>query len=791
MDNTGARFDFTVAADMAETIVWAFSRMGGDAFNLSDASFEAVVTDAEGAEMPLGMTVQHGSATGELLVQVAAVHAAVYGYEVWATASEGGRSRVLYGSLTAVSSEAAKLLVQEASAHPFRTLNVYVPDGVGAPLLLAWRSGSVAGALATLAAEHAAAAAQSAEDAAETARETEAMLATGQEQMEETLKGISDKVKALNAVVAVWDGKIQTAIVLNPETGTLWIGGLDTGCRYQGEPGKCPYISDRETWVVWDDELDGWRDTGKPVRGEDGFSPYINALGNWVTLNPLSGKPEDSGCAAVGRDGRDGSAVRRIVVQTDAELPTEPELCNGGVYCYVPLRDAPAVAMLTVHEDGRTADDRLVVDGVEIPLPSPDMASAEAAAVLAEALAAVGFTAEVAGAMVSLVGDCRHAFVFDELNEDGYSVEVHVGMCREHEYSVYAWLEQPDGSAAWAYVGEANDFATAEVAGIVKLATDVCCEYGGAPVANNKHGQMVVPHADFTTPGAVLPSEPQTMGSGAVVGFDADGRMLVTLARYGHYGAVKPSWAGTVECDCVGLREDGSLGVTWATLTHGGVLKLGSYLNELNPIPYRVGIGATPDHAIANNLLFGGAIQHRRPAGWLSFGMDWLKDGGQYFEGDSYYLGVATSDSFTQSEERGLELVDAAKKPVLGGVFVAAAVTATADMVPTAAAVLSFVESYAYSKKECDEKFETQAHAAETWEERTHARNTYETKTDAESKNQAVRTLLANTKSELQGLINGKISATEQWHGDVVLTQAEYNALSVIDPCIKYYIVEK
>jgi len=789
MDNTGARFDFTVAADTAESLVWAFSRMNGEAFDLSDASFEAVVRDAAGAEALPGMTVQHGSSQGELLVNVGGLAAAVYGYEVWASSAEGKRVRMLYGSLTAVSSSAALLLTQDAAAHPCRTLSVFVPDEAGAPLLLAWKGGSVVGALANLAAGHAQDAARSAAAAAKSAAESADLLAMGKQQMQEALKGISDEVKAVNAVLAVWDGKIQTAIVLNPETGTLWIGGLDTGCRYQGEPGKSPWISPQETWVVWDDALDGWRDTGKPVRGDDGFSPYVNALGNWVTRNPITGQPEDSGYAAVGRDGIDGSAVRRVVVDAEGELPTAPELCHGGVYCYVPLQDAPAVAMLTVHESGRRADDRLVVDGVEVALPAPDVDPAEAAAALAGALEEAGFSAMADGAVVSLVGDCRHAFVFDELNEDGYSVVVHVGMCREHAYSVFAWLEQPDGSAGWACVGEASDFATAEVAGIVKLATDVRCE-AGAPVAQNMQGQMVVPHADYATAGSVLPSEPETMGSGALVGFDADGRMLVTLARFGHYGAVKPGWAGLADCDCVGLMADGSLGATWATLTHGGVLKLGSALNELNPIPYIVGIGATPDHAIANNLLYGGALQHQRPAGWMGFGMAWLDSGSRYLDGSSYYLGLATSDSFVQSKERGLELVDATQNHVLGGVYVADTVSATAAMVPSSLAVFDFVRGYAYSKKECDDTFETQQHAAATWEVRTHAASTYETKADADGKSQTLKTLVRHTRDELQEQIDGKVSATAEWVGDVVLTQSQYDNLSEVNPRIKYYIVE-
>lgn len=431
---------------------------------------------------------------------------------------------------------------------------------------------------------------------------------------------------------------------------------------------------------------------------------------------------------------------------------------------------------------------------------------AAAAAAVAEALAAVGFTAEAEGAMVSLVGDCRHAFVFDALNEDGYSVEVHVGMCREHEYSVYAWLEQPDGSAAWAYVGEAHDFATAEVAGIVKLATDVCCAEGGAPVANNKHGQMVVPHADYTVPGAVLPSEPKTMGSGAVVGFDEAGRMLVALAQYGRYGAVKPSLADVLnagddpyKCDdmqgCTGLMADGSLGVAWAQLNRGGAVRLGSELKEQNPQPYLVGVGATPDHKLANNLLYGGALQHKKPNDWTKDGLDWLKPG-KYWDGDCFYLGLLTSDSFTQSQEKGLELMDAAAhEGLLGGVVVAHTVTGSPAVVPSGKAWVDYVTGYAYSKSHCDTTYETIRHAADTWEERSHAQATYETKTAAATRESRLDGKISLAQAELRGELNRlssqKVDKTATWHGDVVLTQAEYNALGSIDPYIKYYIVEK
>lgn len=819
MDNTGTRFDFTVTADNAEMLEWEFSRMSGEAFDVSDATFEAVVRDAAGQPVTAAVLVQHGAAKGALSVSVAALSAAVYAYEVWSLSAEGVRSRVLYGCLTAVSSSAAQLMITEASKRPFRVLRVMVPDDVGSPLLLAWRASSVASAMAAEAGRHAEAAKRSeeaaglaAERAGKSAEEAAASVVgakesaqkvvdEGSKKMEETLGRVSEKVTALNAVLAVWDGKIQTAIVLNPETGTLWIGGVDTGCKYQGEPGKAPYISEGGTWVVWSDLLDSWLDTGYPARGDDGFSPYINSLGNWVTMNPLTGKPEDSGCAAEGRDGRDGTAVRRVIVEREEALPQDDELlCNGGVYCYVPLHDAPAVAMLRVKEEGRTPDDRLSVDGVEIELPSAETDAVTAAELLCGAFRAASFTAECSGAVVSVVGDCHHAFAFAGLNESGYELTLHVGMDNANKYKVFAWLEEEDGSSGWMCVGEANDLATAEVAGLVKYATDIPCG-NGAPVAKNRHGQMVVPRADYTTPGSVLPSTAETLGTGGAVGFDEAGRMVVACAAFGVYGVVKPSWAGLVECGSIGLREDGSLGMCWATLTQGGAVMLGSELDETAAVPYLLGVGATKEHKLANNLLLGGALKHQRSAAWLSAGMDWLDI--RTLSTSAYYLGLVTSNSFRQSEGNGLELVNAALNPgVLGGVVVSQSVSASSDVVPSGKAWIDKLEAYSYSRAESEEHFESKSHAAQTYETKEDAAaadkkaaDTYETKADAKKKTQTLQTKVETVddawRAEVESLKSGKVDKTPTWEGDMVVTQEEYNAMREHNPKIKYYIIEQ
>ena len=69
-------------------------------------------------------------------------------------------------------------------------------------------------------------------------------------------------------------------------------------------------------------------------------------------------------------------------------------------------------------------------------------------------------------------------------------------------YSEYAWIESAGGTAGWVRVGEVNDIAASNVYGLVKLAMDAIV-VNGAPVGVTEYGQLGVPSAGTTIPGAV------------------------------------------------------------------------------------------------------------------------------------------------------------------------------------------------------------------------------------------------------------------------------------------------
>lgn len=686
-DFTGTRFDFTVCSGLREIVAIQFCRAGTtEGVDLSGAAFTCRATERMTGTV-LSLLVEHGAETGTLYLTVPKLRADEYEYELYATDTAGEVQRVLYGTLTAISSEHAASLAESAKQAAQRTLLARLPEEVISPLELRWSGSSVAQK-----------AAQDAEDAAKDAADALKEMEQVRKDAEEAVKQAQDalgKLNALDAKLAEVEGHITSAIVPNPETNTWWICGSNTGYQVTGDPGKSPKLSSTGTWMIWNVETQAWDDTEVSAAGEDGHSPYVNAAGHWCTWNVLTGEYEDTGLAAAGKDGIDGAKVRRIVVGSVADIPTSGETCNGGYYYYVPV-------------------------SVEIP-PA------------------------------------------DEGAEPGV----------KSYYEVYAWLEQPDGSAAWVCIGEANDIATAEIYGLVRLGTDHPVT-NGAPVGNDAAGQMHVPHADFTTPGATLPALEGVLADGGAVGFDASGRMRVEPASFNKFGVIKPSINQTLDNACIGLRADGRASVRWATLQDAGVVRLGSEFGQLNPIPYQHGVGSTPNHQLANNLLYGGALQHQRPSYWSGKGMDWLAaamtEHPEYFGSTDYFMGLVTSDQFMQSQDRGLEL-ESATADLLAGVYLASSMTdGRGNAVPGAAMVLEHLDVHYYRKESLYTKAEMDA-ALKQYVTGVYADSTFA------------------KKSELDALSEAVIHKTDQWEGDVVVTEEEYNSLPEHNPKIKYYIV--
>ena len=676
LDFTGTRFDFTVCSGLRETVAIRFFRAGTtEGVDLSGAAFMGRATERMTGTV-VDLPVEHGSEKGALYLTVPELRADEFEYELYATDSAGEVQRMLYGTMTAISSEHAASLADSAKQTAQRTLLARLPDEVISPLELRWSGSSVTQ--------------KAAQDAENSAGEAAGIL----KEMEQVRKDAEDAVKqaqdalgklnALDAKLAEVEGHITSAIVPNPETNTWWICGSNTGYQVTGDPGKSPRLSAVGTWMIWNVETQEWDDTEISAAGEDGHSPYVNAAGNWCTWNVLTGEYRDTGLPAAGKDGIDGARVRRIIVPGKDHIPQSGETCNGGFYYYCPW--------------------------------------------------------------------------YDEAND--------------RHFDVYAWLESDDGSGSWVCVGEANDIATAEIYGLVRLGTDTTVQ-DGAPVGNDAAGQLSVPHADFTTPGTVRLATADVLAEGGAVGFDAEGRMVAQPAAYGRYGTMKPS-ANTVPGTwCIGINSDGTAGVNWAGLHSAGVVKLGSQFGQSNPIPYQQGVGATEDHKLANNLVFGGALQHMSPSAWGSKHMDWLDSQmsktPEWF-GDAYYLGLATSGQFTQSQTGGLELQSAAAD-LLAGVFLASSMTdGRGNAVPGAAMVLEHLDECYYKKEFLFTK-----------EEVNSVLRQYVTKVYADS--------TFAGKTELDDLSEAVIHKTDEWVGDVVVTEEEYNGMTEHNPKIKYYIV--
>lgn len=677
LDFTGTRFDFTVCSGLRETVAIRFFRAGTtEGVDLSGAAFMGRATERMTGTV-VDLPVEHGSEKGALYLTVPELRADEFEYELYATDSAGEVQRMLYGTMTAISSKASwASLADSAKQTAQRTLLARLPDEVISPLELRWSGSSVTQ--------------KAAQDAADSAREAQEAL----DEMEQVRKDAEDAVKkaqdalgklnALDARLAEVEGHITSAIVPNPVTNTWWICGSNTGYQVTGDPGKSPRLSAVGTWMIWNVETQEWDDTEISAAGEDGHSPYVNAAGNWCEWSVLTGEYRDTGLPAAGKDGIDGARVRRIIVPGKDHIPQSGETCNGGFYYYCPW--------------------------------------------------------------------------YDEAND--------------RHFDVYAWLESDDGSGSWVCVGEANDIATAEIYGLVRLGTDTTVQ-DGAPVGNDAAGQLSVPHADFTTPGTVRLATADVLAEGGAVGFDAEGRMVAQPAAYGRYGTMKPS-ANTVPGTwCIGINSDGTAGVNWAGLNSAGVVKLGSKFGQSNPIPYQQGVGATEDHKLANNLVFGGALQHMSPSAWGSRHMDWLDSQmsktPEWF-GDAYYLGLATSGQFTQSQTGGLELQSAAAD-LLAGVFLASSMTdGRGNAVPGAAMVLEHLDECYYKKEFLFTK-----------EEVNSVLRQYVTKVYADS--------TFAGKTELDDLSEAVIHKTDEWEGDVVVTEEEYNGMTEHNPKIKYYIV--
>ena len=769
LDFLGAEQNLSVLAGSQPEYAVRFVGNDGNAIDLTDVTFDGVVTFPDGSVEPVDVTQEATDTT--LLHVVFPILSEVnsYAWELRAVSEDGAKVRIACGKL-GVLPTSLDLEPSEIEETEVKTLSAYLPGKAQAHVMMVWKATTRAAMaaerarLSELAAQEAADAAKESADAAqkakegiqdaidaavenstnaakeyaenakksaeEAARSAQDVKTSAQEIAEESTRELREEleelrdnteqtrksadatVRKLEGFLADFGDNVRSVVWVDPVTGHLIIGGVDTLCKVTGDPGKSPYINENGEWMYWDDENDQWQNGG-PARGEDGFAPYVNAEGYLVYRDPLTGEIRTGTDKMYGKDGIDGTKVRRLIVQSADAIPQEGETCNGGCYYYVPLKDAPPVSIFTPHEQ-RTVSGSMTVNGQTVVLPAAELGATEAAESLANTLRTV-FPAAVVEVdpetnSVILLGDVPYWLVRG-LPETEWDLTLHVRMRREG-YDVFAWCEQPDGSASWVHVGEANDLATAEIYGLTKLGTDVTIDRG-APVGTDETGAMRVPAADVTQQGTVQLSVEGHLEDGVGgIGVDPDGKIWARRASNTTYGVVKPSYTGNLEsAPVIGMDAEGKLQVPFATLNQAGVVKLGSQFGQGNPIPYRVGVGADEGHHLANNLVFGGAYKHMSPTAWRNLQLPWLDailDAHPEWFTDAYYSGLHTSLQFTQSETSGLELLSATST-LKAGVYIATNIPTEVreDAVPSASTVRDWVHAECYTKPEVDTKVQT------------------------------------------------------------------------------------
>ena len=635
-----------------------------------------------------------------------------FDYEIAYTTEQGSRYRLAFGKLEALSTQLDLEQLEELERDA-RRVAVNLPGVVGGHIQLLWRAGL------------------------NTTRALTTALAAAKklEGVDDTLGNLAAQVEEFRVFTAKWNENVCSVLVMNPVTGTIWVGGRDTGQRY---------------------------------RGDDGLAPRVNAEGYWETYDGTRWNtlPEK----AIGKDGLDGTAVRRIVVSSYADIPQEGETCNGGCLYYVPTGEEQVTRRLAtlagvsrfdkytftgalVFSAGRNWTLRggtlqrfgLMAGDTSNGEPSDELLYAhlyyESGGAWWYAGRSTNSVAQVAGQVswwdfsLGQVAPqlCRVKVCFSQgTAEPGEAqleqMRVLVAPVAAGEgssvagsnncaqafwqsevrgslgYDVYAWAEP----AGWIKVDEKYDLATEDIYGLMRYSTDVPVD-GGAPVGRDADGHARVPRASSTVPGSILLSSAEVSNTGGGVHISVSGSLLVDVATAGKYGAVKFSSAVVVETNnAVGLNAAGQLDVRTGRPGQRGILEPGSYYDQLTEIPYRVSVGVDDRGRLAICGVPGGALRHMQPAQWLALkengSMVWIADDA-FPVAKAHYLGLVTTAQFNQ--ENGLEL-NSASSSLLAGVYLAPGLEDTRmnAVLPAPTMVEQFAQKKdVYDKETADGRF--------------------------------------------------------------------------------------
>ena len=249
----------------------------------------------------------------------------------------------------------------------------------------------------------------------------------------------------------------------------LYVGNYNTGHYLKGEDGVTPHIGADGYWYAGENRL-----SDRPAFGKDGLTPYITSDGFWA-IGDVKTRVR-----AEGRDGLDGTAIRRILIDSVFELPETEE---RGVYYYVRKGNNEYDVYVWLENAGWS-----------LIGPANDVAALNIATDRVHGMMKFSAGAQTAGAPVG-------------------------------------WLAGEDGTAVVPLAGEA-------VAGTGKVVS-IDFSGAGAGIHLDEDGVFRVKAATTFEYGTIKFSTSDIISGGAVIGANADGQAMVPWATLYTGGVIK------------------------------------------------------------------------------------------------------------------------------------------------------------------------------------------------------------------------------------------------------------
>lgn len=307
LDFLGTTENFAVVENRPLLMQWRFTDAWTDeSVSLDGVTISGIVYLGE-TRNPLELDIAKGEANNLLSVGCIGLPEGRWPYEIFATADDGSKRRLLSGHIGVIGTHALSAL-READIYVDRTLEIKLPGHISQPVRLEWMASTLAQS-----------AAASAWDAFQKTEATAEQLVRA----EQTLADLTGKADHAMAELGKVDGlmdELHAEVDRAGQAAQKAQDLLDSGIL-QGPKGDTPSIGPNGHWWI------GGVDTGIAAEGRDGLTPHIGTNGHWWI------GAVDTQVQAEGTNGLDADSIRRLYIASEEELP---EQGDPRTHCYVP-----------------------------------------------------------------------------------------------------------------------------------------------------------------------------------------------------------------------------------------------------------------------------------------------------------------------------------------------------------------------------------------------------------------------------------------------------------------------